>query len=252
MNIGNIMLLQLLSQAGISLNKTPSGTKSEVSTMFQTTSLPKVVAPSSINVGNTAIRQYVSSGNSRFVEGCDKTWRVPCNNTEISRDVCERWKCCWDPSHPVPCAHNKYYVIKLAAAEPDYKTCGIPESSLKTNNNVVVNPPLFPFLLSILKGRIVGGTVAVDGDWPWTAYIYEISNGVLNGGVCGGALINDQWVVTAAHCIGTNNPSLYGVVLGEHTVSVMSGREVVSSVEQIILHPSYNPNTFDSDIALVK
>uniref|UniRef100_H2YXF0 Peptidase S1 domain-containing protein n=1 Tax=Ciona savignyi TaxID=51511 RepID=H2YXF0_CIOSA len=32
----------------------------------------------------------------------------------------------------------------------------------------------------------------------------------------------------------------------------MSGREVVSSVEQIILHPSYNPNTFDSDIALVK
>uniref|UniRef100_H2YXI7 Peptidase S1 domain-containing protein n=1 Tax=Ciona savignyi TaxID=51511 RepID=H2YXI7_CIOSA len=114
-----------------------------------------------------------------------------------------------------------------------------------------VNPPLLPFALS-LTGRIIGGTVTVDGDWPWTAYVYELQNGIVAGGICGGALINDQWIVTAAHCIGTIDINLYGVVLGEHSVIAQSGNEQTFTVLQININPTYNQRSFDNDIALLK
>ncbi|CAF1604944.1 unnamed protein product [Adineta ricciae] len=44
--------------------------------------------------------------------------------------------------------------------------------------------------------RIVGGTVSTRGDWPW-----QISMERNGKHICGGSLINDQWIVTAAHCV---------------------------------------------------
>lgn len=45
--------------------------------------------------------------------------------------------------------------------------------------------------------RIVGGTVAAAGAWPWTAAV-RTKNG---GHFCGGTLVSWRHVVTAAHCI---------------------------------------------------
>lgn len=45
-------------------------------------------------------------------------------------------------------------------------------------------------------GRVIAGTTAKKGAWPWQVLLkYN------NRGFCGGSLISKEWVVTAAHCV---------------------------------------------------
>ena len=58
-----------------------------------------------------------------------------------------------------------------------------------------------------IPSNIVGGRVAKVGDYPYMALIYYDKNddGKLSGYRCGGSLINKWYVLTAAHCINTEN-----------------------------------------------
>ena len=45
--------------------------------------------------------------------------------------------------------------------------------------------------------RVVGGSTAPVGAWPWQVAIRSFTSQY----ICGGVLIADKWIVTAAHCI---------------------------------------------------
>lgn len=60
-----------------------------------------------------------------------------------------------------------------------------------------------------LAKKVVGGSFTIQYQWPWQADI--LRNGLHH---CGGTLIYDQWVLTAAHCL-TEDKSVYTVRLGE-------------------------------------
>lgn len=50
------------------------------------------------------------------------------------------------------------------------------------------------------KGRIVGGTQSGYGEWPWMVSLRQWKkNAFLHK--CGAALLNEYWVITAAHCV---------------------------------------------------
>ena len=47
--------------------------------------------------------------------------------------------------------------------------------------------------------RIVGGYETSTETWPWIAYLLIYKSG--GAEQCAGTFINDEWVVTAHHCV---------------------------------------------------
>lgn len=94
--------------------------------------------------------------------------------------------------------------------------------------------------------RIVGGTGARITDVPWQVEV-ELSNGTE---LCGGTLVDTQWVVTAAHCATGQTPSSVKVHSGIALRSSMSTANALS-VDRVIVHPSWNSNTNQNDVALL-
>ncbi|XP_041960229.1 uncharacterized protein LOC121718887 isoform X4 [Alosa sapidissima] len=103
-----------------------------------------------------------------------------------------------------------------------------------------------------LNTRIVGGQDAPAGNWPWQASLHFVLSGVLSSFLCGGSLINEQWVLSAASCFSSISSSDLEVYLGRQNQEGSNPNEVKRTVSRIITHPSFNPVTRDNDIALLR
>ncbi|XP_062992943.1 serine protease 27-like [Elgaria multicarinata webbii] len=102
---------------------------------------------------------------------------------------------------------------------------------------------------SINSPRIVGGQPASDGSWPWQVSI--VKN---NYHTCGGSLIAEQWVLSAAHCFSESTYfDKYEVLLGAYKLSNLSNNAAFSNVKRIYLYPDFNGETdLIGDIALLQ
>ncbi|NWV30981.1 ENTK Enteropeptidase, partial [Grantiella picta] len=99
------------------------------------------------------------------------------------------------------------------------------------------------------RTRIVGGSDARRGAWPWIVSLHFNFQPI-----CGASLVSDEWLVTAAHCVYGRQlkPSRWRAVLGLYSQSDLAQPStVVRDIDRIIINPHYTKETKDSDIALM-
>lgn len=101
-----------------------------------------------------------------------------------------------------------------------------------------------------IRPKVVGGSIAPEGAYPWqislvVSWIADASRGHF----CGGSIYDRSWIVTAAHCVDTNQPEDIHVVSGSNIIGQNSPR---INVKRIIVHKSYNASSNDNDIALLE
>ncbi|XP_076851794.1 transmembrane protease serine 9-like [Brachyhypopomus gauderio] len=100
-----------------------------------------------------------------------------------------------------------------------------------------------------LNNKIVGGQAATAGSWPWQVSLRLTAD---NFHFCGGSLINNGWVLTAAHCFGSYTASQVTVYLGTQSLTGTNTNQVSRTVTSVTIHPNYNGNTHDNDLALLQ
>nr|XP_008542417.1 PREDICTED: coagulation factor IX [Equus przewalskii] len=172
-----------------------------------------------------------------------------CKNSADNKVICsctagyrlaEDQKSC-EPAVPFPCGKVSvsHASMKVTRAETIF-------SNMNYENSTEAET-IWDNITEFDLNRVVGGENAKPGQFPWQV--------LLHGKIaafCGGSIINEKWVVTAAHCI---EPGVkITVVAGEHNTEEIDHTEQKRNVIRAIPHHSYNAtlNKYNHDIALLE
>ncbi|KAK5600861.1 hypothetical protein CRENBAI_008504 [Crenichthys baileyi] len=125
------------------------------------------------------------------------------------------------------------------------RACGLPSRSLPSQVK-----------------RIVGGRSAEPGLFPWQVLlsVEDLSRVPEDRWFGSGALLSESWILTAAHVLRSQRrdtsvvpvvPDHVKVFLGLHSIRDKHS-STSRSVDQIFLHPDFQPNNYNNDIALLR
>ncbi|XP_063871145.1 brachyurin-like [Scylla paramamosain] len=98
---------------------------------------------------------------------------------------------------------------------------------------------------SIRSSRIVGGVEAVPHSWP-----HQVGLFIDDLFFCGGSLISNEWVLTAAHCM--DGADFVEVVMGAHNIKRNEPWQLTANSTDFFTHEDWNATMLTNDIALIR
>ncbi|CRK96748.1 CLUMA_CG009941, isoform A [Clunio marinus] len=113
-------------------------------------------------------------------------------------------------------------------------------------------------LPSIRNDRIWGGDNAMPGQAPYMVGFLRYQPLTIDQpfNYCGGSLVNEWWVISAAHCLDFNLPETarLEIVAGQHFIALekRSGNEQFRNISFYIFHPNFGGGANSYDIVLVR
>ncbi|XP_029027076.1 mannan-binding lectin serine protease 1 isoform X2 [Betta splendens] len=201
--------------------------------------------------GTLPLCQLVDCGSPKVVDMADVVFGNHDNSTLLGSTV--RYVCRKETVQlhnnisSYRCAHSGEWTntevgTKLPSCKP---ACGWPSRSL---------PPLVK--------RIVGGRSSEPGQFPWQVLlsVEDLSRVPEDRWFGSGALLSESWVLTAAHVLRSRRRDPTVVPVAPEHIKVYLGLHdtrdrrlaTTRSVDRIFLHPDFQPNNYNNDIALLK
>ncbi|XP_015604639.1 serine proteinase stubble [Cephus cinctus] len=103
------------------------------------------------------------------------------------------------------------------------------------------------------ESRIVGGERSSFGKWPWQISLRQWRTSTYLH-KCGAALLNQNWAITAAHCVENVPPSDLLLRIGEHDLANEDEPYGYQErrVQIVASHPQFDARTFEYDLALLR
>lgn len=128
---------------------------------------------------------------------------------------------------------------------------GIPEEALPDEDAVLRCS--IETAAGLVSPTVVGGVNVEKNAWPWMALIGSREEPSVNW-FCGGALINEEWVLSALHCFFGNMNGTYVVRLGEHDYNDDADGAVHEDydVAELVMYPGYSHPEAYHDLILVR
>lgn len=126
------------------------------------------------------------------------------------------------------------YHLQCLHALPEQTTCG----------QQIIQP-------NIKNLRIINGLEAVEDSWPWIVSIRQIKNNQIQSHTCGGVLIYEDLVLTAAHCVGFLDANEIAVIAGIHNINNPPSSLNTYHVSARYFHDGFDSELLENDIAIL-
>eukprot|EP00092_Neocalanus_flemingeri_P017447 GFUD01018873.1.p1 GENE.GFUD01018873.1~~GFUD01018873.1.p1 ORF type:complete len:621 (+),score=132.83 GFUD01018873.1:14-1876(+) len=190
--------------------------------------------------GSTITSEKAEDGCTRVTLACEDEEGVPaikmkvesdCDTVTLTEALEEKATCC-------PC--------EITATPSTTPPTATPVTSAPTTTS---EPECLCGVTNRRDHRIVGGNEASPHEYPWQIGLVSSFGSTP---YCGGSLISDTWVLTAAHCTTGSGASDIYVIVGEHDYTNPNDGQEKVQVARKLEHPNYNRNTNAFDFCLLQ